>query len=52
MKKILLFATFALLSTGIAMANEDGKNKKKHKKECCSKEKKDCCKKKVKEVKA
>ncbi len=49
MKKVLLFASAALLVAGVAFASTDkGKKKKCAKgKECCSKEaaaKKSCCK--------
>jgi hypothetical protein len=47
MKKVFLFITVALLSTGAAFAHEGGKKCKKDK-ECCKKEakaEKSCCKK-------
>jgi hypothetical protein len=48
MKKLLMIATVALLSTGAAFACDGEKKecKKGEKKECCKKsDKKDCCKK-------
>ena len=53
MKKLLMFATVALLSTGAAFACDGEKKecKKGEKKECCKKDKKDCCKKDKKETK-
>ena len=51
MKKVLLFATAALLITGASFA-EGGKGKKKHcGKSCCSKTSKSCCKDKSKTAK-
>ena len=50
MKKVLLFATAALLFTGASFA-EGGKGKKKKcakGKSCCSKSSKSCCKDKSK----
>ena len=39
MKKLLVFATAAFLFTGVAFANEGGKDKKKASgKECCKKD--------------
>ncbi|MEI6088475.1 MAG: hypothetical protein WCR66_12845 [Bacteroidota bacterium] len=48
MKKLLVFATAAFLFTGVAFANEGGKDKKKASgKECCKKDAngKESCKK-------
>jgi hypothetical protein len=56
MKKLLIIATVALLSTGAAFACDGEKKdcKKGDKKECCKKagEKKSCCKKDSKETKS